>query len=292
MVTAKELGYARGEVTVYEGTMDNPLRYTDVTQQIRAAGQRALTSAEILSKCTDELETFARRHRGKKWDPKIFQFECPWNSNRFSTATTAYVTADVIVLQHDPPLLAALTPDTELINGGLNQNGYLAGDHVALYTDDVLERLKRDNLLNTPLTEDQIAGNNGVHPIWLGLADGDEALIQRLAPLRFKALSDVLNKEKGMGIYLPQNGDGLMRPFVFSDICYDAVADYIYTHPDGGGFAVLSHLVGVAEKKEAATGRTPLETLVGKGTDVGNGIVVVQKDQLSAEAYQALTRKQ
>lgn len=36
---------------------------------------------------------------------------------------------------------------------------------------------------------------------------------------------------------------------------------------------------------------SPLETILGKGTEVGNGLVVIRQDQISPEAYQLLTKK-
>lgn len=48
---------------------------------------------------------------------------------------------------------------------------------------------------------------------------------------------------------------------------------------------------GVIEGDAPKSGST-LDTLVGKGTDVGNGLVVVRRDQLSEQEYASLIRRQ
>ena len=47
---------------------------------------------------------------------------------------------------------------------------------------------------------------------------------------------------------------------------------------------VRDNVVGVAQK-------SPLETLIGKGRDVGNGIIVMNKESMSKEAYNLVTGK-
>lgn len=279
MVTAQELGYKTGEATVYEDQ-----RYIDAAPPIKAAGQRALTSAEILRKRVDELNAFDQRHKGERWEREDFERECPWNTRYFDTSTAAHAAEDIIFIHHNSPLLAALASETE-ISYDLKPTDF-AGGHIVLYAGDNLDRLRKEELLDRPLAESQIGGKGGVHPIWLGLADGDEALVRQLAPLVFKALRDVYNTKEGMGTFFSY--DNIVRGVVLggggdrADAGgYDRLLDYDYVR-----------LVGVGEKEEAAAGRASLETLVGRGTDVGNGLIVVRGDQLSPDVYAALTGKQ
>ena len=109
------------------------------------------------------------------------------------------------------------------------------------------------------------------------------------------------------GLYLYRNGIGAM-PFAFNS------EDYISSHYRGGPYANQLWLTGLGndsqvgdsgrnlhynlrvrgvQRKTAEGGsqKTSLEGLVGKGTDAGNGVIVVRKDQISTEEYDMLVSK-
>lgn len=80
-------------------------------------------------------------------------------------------------------------------------------------------------------------------------------------------------------------GTRVARLGVFSDY-FDNDGIYADSSLDSGGrFAGVRQLTGA---EGAAPQVKVLEDLVGKGTDVGNGLVVVKKDQISPEAYNLL----
>jgi len=66
-----------------------------------------------------------------------------------------------------------------------------------------------------------------------------------------------------------------------------------YNLDGGNGLGDNGRFLGVRSSAEGASAqkKSPLETLVGKGRDVGNGIVVMNKDSISREAYNIVTGK-
>jgi len=79
---------------------------------------------------------------------------------------------------------------------------------------------------------------------------------------------------------------------------FDAVVRYVHDHDALRG---VRQVVAVLERArgellqvtgDAAPKDGTLDALVGKGTDVGNGLVVIHREKMSDEAYAALTRKQ
>ena len=262
MINAKELGYEPGEAVVYENQ-----RYLDAAPQIKAANQRALGTADILTKRLHELEVFAEKYgdvgSGKKWDKKTFEKECPWNKLYMDTSTAASATSDLIIIQHDSPQLAAVTPATEVYDGGLKTDGPLSGGRIRIYSGEILKQLRKDKLINTKLTEAQVSnydGEGNVHPIWDGYADDNKELIQKLAPLTFKALRDVYNRKDGMGTHFSE--DGNLRAAFLNGAGVWADAD---ARVSWGPLVVDDvRLVGVVQREEAPEGGAPLEERVGK----------------------------
>ncbi|MEK6837399.1 MAG: hypothetical protein AABX69_02000 [Nanoarchaeota archaeon] len=74
---------------------------------------------------------------------------------------------------------------------------------------------------------------------------------------------------------------------------------HVSNHPNNGFVSIISRdyfagFVGVRPvllAEGTAAQKCPLEELVGKGTDEGNAVVIVRKDQISLEAYRALTNR-
>ncbi len=301
MVSAQELGFKEGEATVYTRTEENPLLYPSAIQKIKAAGQHLISSVEILQKRYEELKRFAAEHgevgSGKIWKETDFVRECPLNTHFVPTSAGIYATNETIIIQPRSPQLAELSPDTPSYKSGLPLSR-LGGENAYVYTKEVLGELTKAELRfpfflgggGFGLTEEQVVKNDYVHPIWLGLADGNKELVRNITTHIFKALRDCYNYDEGMGFNF--DATGTLVPAIFyrfeSDECA-CVAPYNVINDFDDPF----DFIGLASARSKEKGQAMLlEELLGKGTEAGDtGVIVVRKEDISTVAYKLLTGK-
>ena len=128
------------------------------------------------------------------------------------------------------------------------------------------------------------------HPMTIPFLGGKDRAEQYL---------DTFGKKIGSKMYLRLDNDLGEVPkgrwLVLGNYCIGINLDGYFSFVNYGrvlGVESSSGPVIVPPEEEALKNAvSPLEKLLGKGADVGNGLVVIRQDQISPEAYQLLTKK-
>lgn len=127
------------------------------------------------------------------------------------------------------------------------------------------------------------------NPFFMASLGNDETR----AKAYLKKFGEVRNKET-IRVYDIDDAENTGRLLVLGgDVGSDVLGGICYVNCGGRFFGVrcggreLKVPVGDAVKTQVS----PLESLLGKGNDVGNGLIVIRQDQISPEAYQLLIKK-
>ena len=153
----------------------------------------------------------------------------------------------------------------------------LQGDHVYVFPASVVTRLR-----NNPY--DCVKEREA---FWEFAVRGEISVFQDNLKLQQERGKSI---ENSMGVYVP-DAKGMRLVWVGSVGGNGSASSSNDLNGNSGRLlGELAPEVLEAQKKTQQTGN--IETLLGKGTDVGNGLVVIKRDQITEEEYLSLTRKQ